>query len=488
MKLFKYTLAVLSLILLRLESTAQCSASYTDSVSGLTLILTSTSTATPAITSYLWSFGDGNTSTLPSPTHTYATAGHYNVVLTISNGTCTDSVYKYTMIGCPLSADFTRTSYLGTGYFTNMSTGISPSTNYLWRFGDGSTSTLQNPSHPYSSFGTYNATLVISQAACIDSISKSINVCALAGSWFNYSISGTNVTFNSAITGTSASTRYLWNFGDGDTSTSINPSHTYSSPGTYNVHLIARDSNCIDSITRSVTVFTCPVTSSFAYTNSGLTTFFTFTGSALTGTTSYSWNFGDGDTSSLVNPTHSYLSPGNYSVCLIVTDTSGCSDTMCTNISICTITASFFDSVVGLSVTFRSTSTGASTTTAYNWNFGDGNTGTGNPVTHTYSSQGLYSVSLLLNDSGCMDSLSKLVVVSSNVFTPNGDGLDDIFNLPCGSLGAMIYNRLGVLVKTITAGTTTWDGSNNAGGGEPTGQYYIICTGSSSPVPVTLIR
>ncbi len=507
MKLIKYILITIALITLNLQDLeAQCNASFTNSVSGLTASFTSTSTATPAITSFFWKFGDGITSTIANPVHTYSTNGTYYVVLIITNGVCTDSANMNVIAGCPVNANYFHSSTGLTAFFTSNSLGTSLNTTYSWDFGDLSTSTLQNPSHTYTTPGSYNVILEvwdsIGGSSCFDSIHKVVTVPMSGCSWvasFTHTSSGLTAFYTNTSLGTTATSSYLWKFGDGNTSTLQNPNHTYASSGNYLVGLEVSDTiggYCLDTTSAFITVLNsnCPWTASFTESSTGLTSSFTNTSIGTTGTTDYFWLFGDGNTSMNPNPTHTYATAGNYTVTLYVSDTIGgyCQDTSILPITVnnisCPINASFSETISGLSVALNSTSTGLTPPANYSWNFGDATSGSGSSTSHTYSSQGVYSVTLTVSDTVCSDTTTRIIAVSSNVFTPNGDGIDDVFPLPCSGGAATVYNRSGVQVKTLAVGSPSWDGTNNLGGLEPTGLYFILCANSSSPIPVTLIR
>ena len=328
----------------------------------------------------------------------------------------------------------------------------------------------------------------------------SVAQCPISASFIDSS-AGLTTTFISTSTGTSTSSLYLWRFGDGDTSTIQNPVHSYLSSGNYSVKLEVTDTagvGCFDSITSVIIVpgngTTCLLSASFTQSSSGLTASFVNTSTGITSTPFYMWSFGDATPSvTTVNPTHTYANAGTYNVDLIVSDSSGCIDTAYSTIVVaplpCPITSTFTETISGLSVALNVTSvSGLSGPGLYSWTFGDGTGGTGQSTAHTYTSQGLYKVALTVADSTCAIDVSKYISVSSNVFTPNGDGIDDVFVLPCSGSAATVYNTNGILIKTLAPNTTSWDGSNNLGGNEPTGLYFVLCSSSSAPVPVTLIR
>jgi len=140
----------------------------------LTVQFTDTSTNTP--TSWLWDFGDGNTSTDQNPQHTYTAPGLYTVTLNATNEYGSDDEIKtdYITVYGPVSAQFTATPTGGTAplivQFTDLSTG--GPTSWLWTFGDGNTSTAQNPQHTYTTAGTHTVTLTASHPYSSDTETK----------------------------------------------------------------------------------------------------------------------------------------------------------------------------------------------------------------------------------------------------------------------------------------------------------------------------
>ena len=163
---------IIALLFAGAASKAQspCQASFTYHASGLTVVFTDASTSSNTIISWLWNFGDSQTSTLQNPTHTYSAAGTYNVCLTItdSHGCHSTSCHPVTVgVHHPCHASFTFTvDTTGmTFYFTNTSTGTTPTTVYTWDFGDNTTSNLESPTHTYTSSGHSLVCLYITDVA-----------------------------------------------------------------------------------------------------------------------------------------------------------------------------------------------------------------------------------------------------------------------------------------------------------------------------------
>lgn len=383
----------------------------------------------PNISNWSWDFGDGNSSTATSTTvtHTYSTPGTFpvSVIVTDPNG-CSGTVTQNIVVVPAPSASFSATPTLACVPPLNVTFASTSSTvgttTYTWNFGDGNTGNGPNPSHTYTTSGSYNVTLIVNQNGCIDSvtINNYIIIQKIVASFAatpTVVCTGQPVTFsNTSLPAASTST---WTFGDGNNSTSISPTHTYTASGTYTVTLIAADaSGCADTTTGTITVNQTPVANFSADTMVACNVPFTvnFT-NASTGGNTYSWNFGDGGTSNLQNPAHTYTASGTYAVSLIVTNNpSGCADTMVINnfIVISPPVANFIhipdSGCVPLTVNFNagSSSSPIDPIATYSWSFGNGNnlvTATPN-TSHTYTATGVYSVTLIVQtQNGCSDTI-----------------------------------------------------------------------------------
>ena len=305
---------------------------------------TNSSTTNPSNQSmtYLWNFGDGQTSTLQNPTHTFATAGTHSVSLTVSTGgSCSSTkTNNVTVNALPVASFTATTACLGEAtQFTSTSTTNPPGqtiTSYLWNFGDGQTSTQQNPTHTFATAGNHDVSLTVSLGNCTStpySIRVPVSPLPVANFTATTACLGSATQFtNTSTAGSSGQTisGYQWDFGDGETSTEQNPSHTYASIGTFEVTLtvVTAENSCSDSKTNNVTVIAQP-TADFTATTvcQGDATVFTdasTTNPAGQAITSYLWDFGDGETSTEQNPTHTYASAGDYTVTLTVDVNNTC--------------------------------------------------------------------------------------------------------------------------------------------------------------------
>jgi PKD repeat protein len=196
---------------------------------------------------YFWDFGDGNTSTQQSPTHTYASTGSYYYCLTIDScpPVC-DSVIVNNNTPCNINASFTVVNNGNGNYsFTNTSTG---GTNYYWNFGDGNTSTATNPTHQYLTNGIFPVQLITYDSNCQSIYTITLTVTAVTNPiscnasflMFPDSNSTNIIVFN---TSTGNNLTYFWDFGDGNTSTQQYPGYTYSTPGPFWLCLTISDNN-----------------------------------------------------------------------------------------------------------------------------------------------------------------------------------------------------------------------------------------------------
>ncbi len=300
-------------------------AQFSNTTTALTATFTDMSNSA---TSWLWDFGDGNTSTQQNPTHTYAVDGTYTVCLTITDACGTDSSCSSVVVCTLPTAQFSNTTAALTATFTDMS---SSATSWAWDFGDGNTSTQQNPIHTYAADGTYTVCLIVTDACGADTICNPVTInCPNPTAQFSSVETLLTATFTDM---SSSATSWLWEFGDGNTSTQQNPTHTYATPGTYTVCLIVSDSCGIDTVCNPV-VISCPAPApGFTYNAVGSVTNFTNTTTAGGGIIGYLWDFGDGNTSTVQDPQHTYAADGTYTVCLTVTDTCG-TDSTCQTITI----------------------------------------------------------------------------------------------------------------------------------------------------------
>jgi len=217
-----------------------------------------------------------------------------------------------------------------------------------------------------------------------------------------------------------SATSYYWDFGNGSTSTLTNPGTSYSSTGTYTIKLVAYNSSGgADSTTLSITVYNVPSVSFTADTLNCVGSVVHFTDASTlysSGAGSYTWNFGNGDTSHHQNPTYTYTTTGRYSITLSVTNSVGCASSLRKSTYVNVIAAPSVnfnaDTTILCGPThtahFNNYTTGLYTPFSYYWKFGDGDTSTATSPSNTYTSYGSYTVTLVAkNSNGCKDSLIR---------------------------------------------------------------------------------
>lgn len=448
---------------------------------------------------YLWNFGDGNTSTSKNPTYTYNLTGTYTITLSVTNSVGCSSFLRKTgwvsVVGPP-TVNFTADTTLfcgpnATGRFNNLSTGGSytPLT-YAWSFGDGGTSTSTSPTHGYTSYGSYNVKLVVTNSVgCKDSLTRPGYINSVSET-ANFNLSATSICPGVSVSVTNTSTpsytNSYWDFGDGFTSTLNSLTHAYTTAGTYTIKLVSKY-GCTDSTTKSVTVnpkptanFTdtpanpCPAPTSIYYVN------------LSTGGATYYWDFGNSTSSTLANPIKVYTKnfDSTFNVKLVVTTTNGCKDSVTKSVHIkilplrlriygngdsgstggCqSLTVNFSYRAFSDTPLYFSPVTYPYAVSSTNWDFGDGGTSTSGSPSHTYTSAGNYTVVLTINTiNGCSKTDTFIVHVGT---------------LPSATFGADILNACpGVPITftdTATGATSfSWYFGETGGGGTTTSNTY----------------
>jgi gliding motility-associated-like protein len=460
---------------------------------GHATLFTDNSTVTSGkITGWNWKFGDGGTSTIQNPGHTYALPGNYTSTLTVStSGSCTDSITNAVTVNPMPVPGFTATSVCQglANIYTDASTigGGGNITSWAWTFGDGGTSTLQNPTHIYATAGIYNVSLTVTSNNNCDSTYKStVTVYPIPVPAFTATTpclgNATVFTNSSSITSGSIA-NWNWAFGDGNTSNVQNPSNTYTAAGTYNVDLvIVSNKGCIDSVKQPVIVNPNPVVNFKANDTVGcvpLCVTFTDMSNIASGTiTAWNWDFGDGTANSTKqNPTHCYTKVGTFSVTLMVTSANGCS-TSWTHVNYITTypvpVANFLatpnpTTIVDPVVSFIDKSGGSPI--SWYWTFGDNldSIKLSQNTIHTYQDTGTFWTTLrIVNKYGCVDSTKEPITIEPewtfyvpNAFTPNGDGMNDMFGgkgTDLLSYEMWIFDRWGMLLYHCTDINKPWDG------------------------------
>lgn len=333
----------------------------------------------------------------------FSTKGHYNVCHIYRDTVlkCSDTVCKTVSIGyCDSSfSHFVRNDSL---FFSYTGSGAK---SLKWDFGNGYTykGGVTHGEYQYAKAGSYNVCLTV-YCSSSDSSKKCVTInikpkgCSAD---FTYRKDSTNLDkLHFTNTSSSSSTmKYWWNFGDGNSSSSVNSSNTYKSRGMYSVCLYISDTatKCYDTICKQVSIAYPICDSAFSYTIKSDSLYFSYTYNAK----NVKYNFGDGKTSTNKTGYHVYSKPGNYKVCITAYCSSSDSSKYCVSITIKPKCEALFSVALDTTQKFKlylinkSSNTGS---TQYTWDFGDGNySGKRNP-THKYSKFGKYNVCLLVID------------------------------------------------------------------------------------------
>jgi PKD repeat protein len=401
-----------------LTSTNTCQVDFRDSTTGpLTkkfFPIVSDPFGSPLAPQLLWRFGDGDSSTLASPTHQYAQPGTYTVCVRAqyANGCvaekCKSIVINPTTV-CQVDFRDSAIAPLTEQFYPLLNTGgiVDSGLQIQWTFGDGTLSTIRNPVHQYVQPGTYNVCLrVVYTNGCVAEKCKLITVLAPTTCVveFRDSLLGQATYQFWSIPTSNAISSYLWHFGDSSTSTLANPIHHFNQPGVYNVCLrVIYANGCVAEKCKTFVV-TNPVTCVADFRDS-LVGPFSIQFNAIisnSATTSYQWNFGDGSTASGPNPLHQFPGQGAYHVCLRVIYANGCVAEKCKDITLplpntASCEVRFTDSAAGPnSISFHAITMPGRAVNSYQWNFGDGiGSNLANPV-HSYASSGTYNVCLVV--------------------------------------------------------------------------------------------
>jgi PKD repeat protein len=465
------------------------------------------------IDSWTWDFGDGsaNNTTEKEPTHTYTNTTstgieYYTARLTvISTGGCearyTRTVTIYPAIDATITAD---KQIVCSGEYVTLSA-LPGAMTYDWDYGDGGfgsgTYTMQHLFTNETSDGSpvvRTVTLTTTSVhQCTDV--KTIEITVLpaplpqfeADLWSQIFISAGNpVQFTNGTN--PGEWTWQWNFGDNTaTSTEEDPEHIYTSTGTFVVTLTASNAYCSAEVSHNVMVIPPAPVANFYPVPSGCAPLYvqiinTSLNTDVPGTT-YHWDFGDGSTSTMKNPTYTYFTPGNYRIELTVTGPGG-SDSYPQMVEAYPSPKAYFEITPPMvyvndeRVRCFNLSQGA---TSYMWNFGDGDTSRMKEPYHRYMEEGEYDITLwAYSENGCTDvfTLSPAVTVEpvgelrfSTVFMPNKTGPIERTDLPTGGYDAdqffyppirqkvmnyklQVFNRLGVLIFQSNDINVPWNG------------------------------
>lgn len=456
-----------------------------------TVAFTSTSSGAP-VTGYQWSFGDGGTAAGQTPSHVYTAPGSFTVSLIAQSAAgCADTVSQaaYISIG-NLEPSFSISAQAGcvNSPLSFKNTTVAQTDSVLWRFGDGSVSRSAGPVHTYTQAGTYTVTLIAYAGACSDSVTQPLSVTAPpTGTFTGNDTAGCTIPFTVNFTPAAiGATAYSWNFGDGTTSAAAAPAHTFTQYGTYTVTLILTNAGgCADTVVKTAYIKVMapiiqfsglPVQGCLPYTINPIAQ--VTSSDAVTG---YQWNFGDGTTSTLAAPAHTYTVQGTYSVTLTVTTASGCTATLTVPSAVqvgtkpsTAFTAAPTVTCVGKPIQFTDQTPAPVNSWSWYMNGGGSVTSTAQNPLYAYGAAGTYTVTLITGNNGCADTATK-----TNYITIEPPQASFITQLSC-------TNRLTRAFTDQSKGATSWlwdfgDGTTSTAENPQhtyaaPGQYKVVLT------------
>ncbi|MBX2871855.1 MAG: PKD domain-containing protein [Saprospiraceae bacterium] len=376
--------------------------------------------------SWAWDFGDGNTSTEQNPIHTYTSVGTFNVCLTASNSTGSNTACREIEVFLPPAAAFDIDT-IGNGNYAFNDLSTNSPLSWAWDFGDGSTSDQQNPAHTFNIPGTFNICLTVVNEVGENTVCQSLTVILIPVANFEIVDNG-NGSFQFNDLSANNPDAWVWTFGDGDTSNDQSPSHSYAAPGSYEVCLTAANETGSTQACQMVTVVFAPVASFDIDTlDNGL---YGFTDLSTNTPSSWAWDFGDGNTSTEQNPTHTFITAGTFNICLTATNAAG-DNTACQSLTVVLSPQASFTATMGDNGNYSFTDQSTNDPTSWAWDFGDGFTSSDQNPTHTFGATGDFEVCLMAtNAAGSSISCQTISVIINDVNDPALEAALTVFPNP----------------------------------------------------------
>jgi len=444
---------------------------------------------------YVWTPGG------PGQTITGLIPGSYQVVVTDNNG-CTFSASQsvsdsgaanVTLSGPSATICIGQPAILS----ANVVGGILPF-KYNWSTGD----TIPGPLTVTPATTTIYSLIVTDAKGCTsavqtDTVKVNKPLSVKLSSTGLAVCNGASATITAAASGGNGNYSYTWFPSGSGASFTINPTANVT-------YFVTVTDNCDSSVANAPISFTVdvpPTVSISSGENSGCSDRpvciqFTGTSNPPGACVSTEWYFGDSDSSSQANPIHCYNAAGAYTVSMKCTDAKGCSSISAPGSSIITIIQSpkaafTYSPSTLLTQDSAIAFTNHSSVTAVSWNFGDTASLANdssilvNP-THAYKDSGAYCIRLIAFNAGCVDTVKHCIFINEactlpkqipNVFSPNEDGINDIFTIKSTGLRDLLctmYNRWGMEIYQYDAIKTGWDGRTFSDGKAPEGTYYYV--------------
>lgn len=407
-----------------------------------------TSSYSDPLTEFFWDFGDGNSSTLASPSHLYNTTGDFMVTLTVTNPAtgCSDSyseqinIYSFdnspgiitadVLSGCaPLVVNFSQT--IATRLSANYA-----ATGFEWDFNnDGIIDTVTSASnieHTFTNPGEYSIRLVVTSATGCDYEFTESAMIKASGPVANFSWLPTQACLNTDVNFSNTSSKlafdpanpandnYWWDFGDGANSSLQNPAHAYGQDSVFSVSLTVTDeNNCSSTLLKNNIIDIIPfepefLTSDSIFCSNEMVSFQNLSTGSIS---EYRWDFNGDMIFDLVSNntntvSNTYSSSGTYNVTLEVIASNGCTKQYSQTIRIVNASAEFSASSTNIgcapAFAYFNPVTGINDVESYSWNFGDGNSSSERSPKNYYVTPGRYTVSLTIYfKGGCSKTVSK---------------------------------------------------------------------------------
>ena len=474
----------------------------------------------PGVISYVWNFGNGDTSHAINPSYFYHSTGTYNVKLNINTTkNCKDSITYNALIKVVKSPiaiiNLTDSVLCKPASFVFTGSQQQPDTSAIayweWSFGNSNTSVSQNPpAQIFNNSGTFiNRLAIINSSGCVDTAFRTVVVpftdSLKAGFRVNKSVFCDSATISFTDTSKKSipgSFIYEWNFGDNSpVSNSINPTHFYGIPGAYTVKLkIISSIGCVDSVVKTnfIQVVQPKPSIGLQDTVQCIPARFTFTGSVVPDTfaiTSWNWTFGNGATSNVQNPPLQVFSTsGLFNNTLTVTNSFGCSFSVTKQSKVLSndsLVVNFGSDKVricdaGLIQFSDSTLVNIPGTISYQWNFGDlSPINTSQNPSHTYTATGLYDVKLKVTSTipGCSDSLTipgMIGIVKSPIPSITINSNDSL----CYPASFTFLGNVAADTSLITSWSWQFGNSNTATVQYPTSETFLTVGTSANTLTV----
>jgi gliding motility-associated-like protein len=437
-------------------------------------------------TIYQWDLGDGNVSNSQDLeiANVYTTGidfTSYPVTLTATNP-CGVTEYTEEIVIAPIEIEafFNADPISGCEPLeVNFDQEMFGVTYFGWDFGDGSTSSTEDPQHTFLNDGAYLVEFIVGNfcgaedtayqtinvlpAPLIDFISTEQFLCVGEATQF--------IPSGDPITG------HNWSFGDGNTSTQVSPGYIYEEEGFYEVTLDALSSinGCPNSVTDTIQVITTPVAQISTAESEGCPPFNAVLTNDSENAVNFFWDLGDGNFFVGDTLAHTFMETGDYEVQIIAINSNSCTDTTSLAITvypqpIADFAFETFENDFNLDVDFENLSQDA---VAYEWTFGDGNDSYFTDPFHSYEKTGnciYYPQLIAYNLFNCTDTAARAIEIplemriwAPNAFSPDNDGINDIFSIVTSDVATeksrlAIFNRWGVLIHEDIGFNPSWDG------------------------------